>query len=163
MANNKSKKNLILAVIAVACFVAVLIFASTGTMSRIRLSLAHGGTVCDGVLQEIDDTAHINEVPDGEIRYLINKRMVFENKYALGSVMLENPQSCAYDIKFVIYKEDGEMIYTSPLIKPGQCLAKDKLSDVIESGEYNCSYSAQAYLNGEFCGEVTGVVTVVVG
>ena len=49
------------------------------------------------------------------------------------------------------------------MIKPGECLEKDKLTEVLDSGEYNCSYSAQAYLNGELQGEVTGVVTVIVG
>lgn len=163
MAMNNSKKKLILLVIIIVCFFAVLIATSTGAISRLRLSLASGGNVCDGILQEVEADVHISEVPEGEIRYLINKRMVFENKYALGNVMLENPENCAYDIKFVIYKEDGEMIYTSPVIKPGQCLAIDKLSTVTNSGEYNCSYSAKAYLNDKFQGEVTGVVTVIVG
>ena len=43
------------------------------------------------------------------------------------------------------------------------CLEKDKLSTFVKAGEYNCSYSAQAYQDGELKGEVTGVVTVIVG
>ena len=76
--------------------------------------------------------------------------------------MLENPESCAYDLQFVIYNAQGEMLYTSPMIKPGQCLEKDKLSSVVKKGEYKCSYSAQAYRDGELQGEVNGVVTVTV-
>lgn len=148
-----------LAVIAIVlCAVAV-----TGRAPQIRLSLASGGKVSDGLLPGVDSDAHITSVPDGEIRYLINKRIVFEDKYSLGNVMLENPESCKYDIKFIIYRDNGEMIYSSPMIKPGQCLEKDKLSVVTPSGEYACSYSAQAYFDGKLQGEVTGVVTVVIG
>lgn len=162
MAKNKSKKSILMAVIAVIAFV-LCVVALTGSAPRIRLSLAGGGKVSNGILTGVEADAHITSVPEGEIRYLINKRIMFENSYSLGSVMLENPESCQYDIKFVIYKDDGEMIYTSPMIKPGQCLEKDKLSTVVKAGEYNCSYSAQAYQSGDLKGEVTGVVTVTVG
>ncbi|CDA92071.1 putative uncharacterized protein [Ruminococcus sp. CAG:563] len=162
MAKNKSKKSILMAVFAVIAFV-LCVVALTGSAPRIRLSLAGGGKVSNGILAGVEADAHITSVPEGEIRYLINKRIMFENSYSLGNVMLENPESCQYDIKFVIYKDDGEMIYTSPMIKPGQCLEKDKLSTVVKAGEYNCSYSAQAYQNGDLKGEVTGVVTVTVG
>lgn len=162
MAKNKSKKSILMAVFAVIAFV-LCVVALTGSAPRIRLSLAGGGKVSNGILAGVEANAHITSVPEGEIRYLINKRIMFENSYSLGNVMLENPESCQYDIKFVIYKDDGEMIYTSPMIKPGQCLEKDKLSTVVKAGEYNCSYSAQAYQNGDLKGEVTGVVTVTVG
>ncbi len=162
MAKNKSKKSILMAVFAVIAFV-LCVVALTGSAPRIRLSLAGGGKVSNGILAGVEADAHITSVPEGEIRYLINKRIIFENSYSLGNVMLENPESCQYDIKFVIYKDDGEMIYTSPMIKPGQCLEKDKLSTVVKAGEYNCSYSAQAYQNGDLKGEVTGVVTVTVG
>lgn len=162
MAKNKSKKSILMAVFAVIAFV-LCVVALTGSAPRIRLSLAGGGKVSNGILTGVEADAHITSVPEGEIRYLINKRIMFENSYSLGNVMLENPESCQYDIKFVIYKDDGEMIYTSPMIKPGQCLEKDKLSTVVKVGEYNCSYSAQAYQNGDLKGEVTGVVTVTVG
>lgn len=162
MAKNKSKKSILIAIIAAAAIV-LSVIALTGSAPRIKLSLVKGENVSDGILTGVDSEAHITSVPEGEIRYLINKRIMFENSYSLGSVMLENPESCRYDIRFVIYKDDGEMIYTSPMIKPGQCLEKDKLSAVVKSGEYNCSYSAQAYLDGELQGEVTGVVTVIVG
>lgn len=162
MAKNKSKKSILMAVFSVIAFV-LCVVALTGSAPRIRLSLAGGGKVSNGILTGVEADAHITSVPEGEIRYLINKRIMFENSYSLGNVMLENPESCQYDIKFVIYKDDGEMIYTSPMIKPGQCLEKDKLSTVVKAGEYNCSYSAQAYQNGDLKGEVTGVVTVTVG
>ncbi len=162
MAKSKSKKSIAFVVVAVIA-VALCVIAVTGSAPGIRLSLSKGGEVTDGILSGVEADTHITSVPEGEIRYLINKRIIFENSYSLGSVMLENPESCRYDIKFVIYKDDGEMIYTSPMIKPGQCLEKDKLSAVVKAGEYNCSYSAQAYQNGELKGEVTGVVTVTVG
>ena len=102
MAKNKSKKSILMAVFAVIAFV-LCVVALTGSAPRIRLSLAGGGKVSNGILTGVEADAHITSVPEGEIRYLINKRIMFENSYSLGNVMLENPESCQYDIKFVIY------------------------------------------------------------
>lgn len=161
MESKKSKiKTGLIVLLAVITVVSVVI-AVTGKASSVRLSLAKCGEVCDGVLPNVGE--HISEVPKGEIRYLINKNMYFEDTYSQGTVMLENPESCEYDIKFNIYSPDGALIYTSPTIKPGQYLEKDKLAAVVKSGEYTCSYSAQAYQNGTLEGQVTGIVTVTVG
>lgn len=154
----KIKLWIIVAVSVVAILLSVV--ALTQALPGIRLSLAHGGQVSDGVLAGVDEGLHITEVPEGEIRYLINKKIVFESPYSLGDVMLENPESCEYDLQFVIYNAQGEMLYTSPMIRPGQCLEKDKLSTLVKEGEYKCSYSAQAYKDDVLQGEVNGVVTI---
>lgn len=155
---NKIKRIVIIAVSLVAIVLSVL--ALTQSIPGIRLALAKGGEVCDGILPNVDESLHINEVPEGEIRYLINKKIIFESPYSLGDVMIENPESCEYDLQFVIYNAQGEMLYTSPMLKPGQYIEKDKLSSVVKEGEYKCSYTAQAYKDGAYQGEVTGVVSV---
>ncbi|MBQ5591618.1 MAG: hypothetical protein IIU80_01580 [Clostridia bacterium] len=156
----KIKSGIIIAVSIIAIVLSVITL--TKAVPTVMLKFADSGTVCDGVLPSVGDELHITDVPEGEIRYLINKQIVFENPYALGDVMLENPESCGYDLQFVIYNTQGEMIYTSPLIKAGQYLEKDKLTAVVKSGVYNCSYSALAYQNGELMGEVNGIVNVTV-
>ena len=162
MAENKAKVKtaIVIAISVVAIVLSVVTLIQV--VPAARLKLADGGTVCDGVLPDVEESLHITEVPEGEIRYLINKQMVFDGPYSLGDVMLENPEACGYDLQFVIYNTQGEMIYTSPLIKAGQYLQKDKLSAVLRSGVYNCSYSALAYKNGELMGEVNGIVNVTV-
>ena len=160
MANKQIKIKIVIAVAVSVIAIILSVLAITQAVPQIRLSLADGGTVCDGVLPGVDESLHIKEVPEDEVRYLINKKIVFESPYSLGDVMLENPESCDYDLQFVIYNAHGEMLYTSPMIKPGQYLEKDKLSTVVREGEYKCSYSAQAYKNGELQGEVNGVVTI---
>ena len=158
---DKSKKTKTIIIVAVSLVAIILsALALTQSMPQIRLALAEGGEVCDGVIPDIDESLHIKEVPEGEIRYLINKKILFESPYSLGDVMIENPESCGYDLQFVIYNAQGEMLYTSPMIKPGQYLAKDKLSSVVKEGEYKCSYTAQAYKDGAYQGEVTGVVSI---
>lgn len=150
-------------IIAVSLIAIVLsVITLTQAVPSVLLKTAEGGVVCDGVLPSVDEKLHITDVPEGEIRYLINKQIVFEGPYSLGDVMLENPESCGYDLQFVIYNTQGEMIYTSPLIRAGQYLEKDKLTAVVKSGAYNCSYSALAYQNGELMGEVNGIVSVTV-
>lgn len=162
MAENKAKvkTSVIIAVSLVAIVVSVLVIVQA--VPRVRLNHADGGTVCDGILPEVDESLHITDVPEGEIRYLINKQIVFDSPYSLGDVMLENPETCGYDLQFVVYNTQGEMIYTSPMIKAGQYLEKDKLTAVVKSGVYNCSYSALAYRDGKLMGEVNGVVNVTV-
>lgn len=158
---NKSNRTKIIIISAVSLVAIILsVLALTQSMPKIRLALAEGGEVCDGVLPSVDESLHIKEVPEGEIRYLINKKIIFESPYSLGDVMIENPESCGYDLQFVIYNAQGEMLYTSPMIKPGQYVEKDKLSAVVKEGEYKCSYTAQAYKGGKYQGEVTGVVSV---
>lgn len=160
MANKRMKIKIGIVVSVSVLAIVLSVLAITQVVPQIRLSLADGGTVCDGVLPDVDNSLHITDVPEGEIRYLINKKIVFDDPYSMGDVMLENPESCDYDLQFVIYNVHGEMLYTSPMIKPGQYLEKDKLSTVVSAGEYKCSYSAQAYKNGELQGEVNGVVTI---
>lgn len=160
---NQNKKNttkmVVIAVVAVVAII-VSVLALTQSFPKIRLALAEGGEVCDGLLPNVDESLHITDVPEGEIRYLINKKIIFESPYSLGDVMIENPESCGYDLQFVIYNAQGEMLYTSPMLKPGQYIEKDKLSSVVKEGEYKCSYTAQAYKDGAYQGEVTGVVSV---
>lgn len=156
----KIKTAVIIAVSLVAIVLSVITLVQV--VPTVRLKLADGGTVCDGVLPGVDEALHITDVPEGEIRYLINKQMVFGSPYSLGDVMLENPEVCEYDLQFIIYNTQGSMIYTSPILKPGQYLEKDKLSTVVKSGAYNCSYSALAYHDGELMGEVNGIVNVTV-
>lgn len=156
------KRNIRKVLIAVFALITVLTaaVAITGQAPRIRLALAKSGQVCDGVLPNVRE--HISEVPEGEIRYLINKNMVFEKAYSQGNVMLENPDSCDYDLKFTVYDSEGKAIYVSPLLKPGQYLETDKLTAVVKSGSYECSYSAEAFKEGKNAGQVTGLVTVTV-
>lgn len=161
MANKKSKKSNILIIIFALITLLTSAVALTNQAPKIRLALAKNGQVSDGVLPDVK--SHISEVPDGEIRYLINKNMYFESPYSQGNVMLENPEVCDYDLKFSIYNADGDLIYMSPMLKAGQCLEKDKLSAVVKSGEYNCNYSAEAYKDGNLIGQVTGILKVTVG
>lgn len=156
----KLKTGILIAVSIVAILLSSIVLMQT--VPSVILKFAEGGTVSNGVLSGVDEDMHITDVPKGEIRYLINKKIVFEGMYKQGNVMLENPSRCEYDLQFVIYNTDGEMIYTSPIIRPGQCLEKDKLTAVVKPGGYDCSYAAHAYKNGEFIGEVNGIVNVTV-
>ena len=107
----------------------------------------------------------IENVPQGEIRYLLNDNVVFENDGKKGSFMFQNPESCQYSIQFAVYEiiGDGEtenLIYTSPMLAPGQFVAEDKLPRKLDKGSYDCVYYARAYLDGEYKGERHGRMTV---
>ena len=75
MAKNKSKKSIVFVAVAVVAVV-LCVIVLTGSAPRIRLSLVGGGKVSNGILTGVDADAHITSVPKGEIRYLINKRII---------------------------------------------------------------------------------------
>ncbi len=160
---NKSKKDnrIILIIVLAVVTVVVSTIAVTGKATSLLLMFTKHGTVEDGVLSGVSE--HITDVPDGEVRFLINKSITFKNSFSRGDVMLENPESGEYVLKFLFYSPEGKLIYTSPLISPGQCLAEDKLSATLNAGEYQCAYSAQAYDGDNFMGEVTGIVKIRIG
>ena len=145
------------AVVAVLGLCAIIL-----NIQSILLFLQSGGRVEDGLLPGVEAGEHIDSVPHGEIRYLINKNVYFKNYHSKGNIMLENPESSEYDLKIIIMTEDGKTIYTSPELKPGQYLESDKLSSVVKPGVYACDYYACAYANGEYCGEVTGTLNITV-
>lgn len=133
----------------------------------LRWLFTPSGKVKQGVLSEVDASQHIDSVPEGEIRYLINNNVYFESDNVKGNFMFENPEACKYDLQFVIYEVVGELgeehiLYTSPMIEPGYYLSGDKLRDKLEAGKYNCVYVARAYLNGKYVGERMGDLSLTV-
>ena len=119
----------------------------------------------DGVIEALDGIEHIKQVPKGEIRYTVNNNVTFKSDSAKGNFMFENPEACEYTLQFSVYEIVGDggeenLIYTSPMIAPGQFVYRDKLSKAVDGGTYNCVYFARAYLNGEYAGERSGDMTV---
>lgn len=118
-----------------------------------------------GEIGSLPGYEQIEAVPEGEIRFLINDNVVFEDDGKRGSFMFQNPDSCQYSIQFAVYEiiGDGEtenLIYTSPMLAPGQFIAQDKLPRKLDKGTYDCVYYARAYLDGEYKGERHGRMTV---
>lgn len=169
MKNKRNKKNknifivlLTTAVIAVAAVVIIQIFTP-----GIAWLFTKPGVVCDGELPGVTNENQITEIPKGEIKFLINKNVIFQNKSSRGNFMFENPEVCEYSIKFYIYKQIGEgekekLLYASPLLSPGQYLTEDKLSKKLGKGKYNCTYIAKAYKNGALQGDTDGTLTITV-
>lgn len=123
--------------------------------------------VQNGVIESVDGIEHITDVPKGEIRYLINDNVTFKNGSTKGDFMFENPAACEYSLQFTVYEIVGDggkenILYTSPMIAPGQFILNDKLPKKIPNGLYNCIYIARAYRNGEYAGERSGEMTVTV-
>lgn len=121
----------------------------------------------DGVIESVDGIEHIKQVPEGEIRYLINNNVTLKSDSSKGDFMFENPEACEYTLQFSVYEIVGDggeenLLYTSPMIAPGQFVYRDKLDKALDSGEYDCVYFARAYLNGEYAGERSGDMTVTV-
>ncbi len=149
-----------------AALAAAVILLQTLTPG-IRWLLTPSGKARDGVLTEVADTAHIDAVPEGEIRYLINNNVVFPDDSRRGTLMFENPAACAFTLQFVIYtaaSENGRenVLYTSPKLEPGQCLSGDKLAKRLPQGTYPCVYVARAYQDGKYMGERSGDLTLTV-
>ncbi len=161
----KHKKLLISLLIMLALSVAVLL--TEKLTPGIQWIFTPSGKVSGSLLSEVDEAEHIDTVPDGEIRYLINNNVIFERSGGKGSFMFENPGSSQFDLVFTVYEIVGDggeenMIYTSPVIKPGSSLSGDKLGKRLGNGRYDCVYTVQAYSGSEYAGERSGSLTLTV-
>ncbi len=168
-----STKKIIMLSVAVFLFSAVvslIITANSGNNTAaniIKGAFTAGGEVVDGTLS-IEGVEPVDDVPEGEIRYFINKNVVFENAYTRGDIILQNPEKCAYALQFRFYLADGSSnkpFYTSEILNPGQYINEDKLDRAIEKGKNECTYTVTAYsLDGENTveGELSGFLNVTV-
>ncbi|MCQ2479777.1 MAG: hypothetical protein MJ120_03970 [Clostridia bacterium] len=160
----KKKIGLISAIVAVLVVAVVLIQIITPGFLWIFTPKAKAQ---NGVIDSVDGIEHISDVPKGEIRYLINNNVIFKKGSAKGDFMFENPAACEYTLQFSVYEVVGEngkenLLYTSPMVAPGQFVLNDKLSGKMPNGFYNCIYIARAYKNGEYAGERSGEMTITV-
>ena len=153
------------------CAIVSILFTANADENRvaqyIRGSFESKGVAQDGTL-EIDGVEAIMDVPEGEIRYYINKEPFFPSGYERGDILLQNPESSAYSLVFRVYLADGSSsspVYTSVLLRPGQYLDGDKLNYYLPSGRYECTYTATAYDPADEtieCGMVSGLMTLTV-
>lgn len=139
-----------IAILLFSATVSILITANTSenrAVQFIRGAFEGKGAVQNGVL-EIDGVDPIEDVPEGEVRYYINKKVTFPNGYERGDVVLQNPAACGYILQFRFYLADGRSsvpIYTSPMLRPGQYLDGDKLDRYVAGGKYDCTYTVTAF------------------
>lgn len=162
----KNKNKIIAASTLTIVFIVAAILVQTLTPGIIWV-LTPKAKAAQGLLPTVSQNEHIDNVPDGEIRYLINNNVVFEKRYKKGNFMFENPAACKYSLKFFVYEIIGDgktenLIYESPLIQPGEYLLNDKLKKKLDSGVYDCVYYARAYIGGKLEGERNGALTVTI-
>lgn len=158
------KKILIISV--TACIFVILLavaLANFGFFNMVQGLFIPRGEVLDGTLP-IAGSLGDKDIPVGEIKFRINKEIIFENGYAKGNIMLENPKTCDYSISFSFnLQTDSRQVYYSPKIKPGQCLNGDKLDVKLRKGTYKCVYTAHAYkTDGTLAGTTQGNLTITV-
>ncbi len=157
-----------IAILLFSATVSILLTSNNSTnraVQFLRGAFEGKGVVQNGTL-EIEGVEPIEEVPEGEVRYYINKQVAFPNAYARGDVVLQNPAACGYVLEFRFYIADGRSsipIYTSPKLRPGQYLDGDKLDRYIPGGRYDCTYTVTAYdLADETteCGSLSGFLQI---
>ncbi|NLP49030.1 MAG: hypothetical protein GX345_08860 [Clostridiales bacterium] len=144
-----SKKLLNLLIALVLCLALMLsgfALAKLGFFDMVQGVFTARGKVSTGSLPISEGYDDVKNVPKGEVRYRINKNIVFESRYGSGDIMLENPESCEFNLVFSFYtKSDSKQIYKSPMIKPGEYIYRDKLQKWLKQGEYECTYKVVAY------------------
>ena len=130
----------------ISIFVTAKSEEQTRAAQFVRSLLTPRGEVADGTLQMFEADAF--EIPEGEIGYYLNKKMVFPDGYSKGDVLMQNPEQCGYVLRLRVYLADGSSnkpIYTSPKLSPGQYISGDKLNHYLPSGTYDCTFTVTAY------------------
>ncbi len=165
-------KNIAILIVLLVCAVIVVstgFFGGSNAVNWAKGLFVDKGAVMNGTLK-VDGVEPIDDVPKGEVRFYINKNVVFENTYAKGNIVLQNPEKCEYILEFRFYyktSEDGAgtLMYKSPMLKPGQYLSGDKLSIALDEGTYDCTYTVRAYpvdAPDELYGETSGYLTTTI-
>lgn len=163
---NVVSKNKIMIFSVTACIALILLavlLAKVGFFNMLGGLFVPRGEVKIGTIPINDGLADVENIPEGEIRFRINKTVTFSDGYAQGDIMLENPKACEFDMDFTFYTMDSTLIYTSPTLKPGEFIFKDKLKKKLKKGEYECVYKVVAYnAEGVRAGETGGYLTITV-
>ena len=167
MKKTSKKKKIALLITALAAILLIAVIVIQLITPGILWAVTPKAKAKDGMIESIDGIEHIKQVPEGEIRYLINNNVTLKSDSSKGDFMFENPEACEYTLQFSVYEIVGDggeenLLYTSPMIAPGQFVYRDKLDKALDSGEYDCVYFARAYLDGEYAGERSGDMTVTV-
>ena len=167
MKKTSRKKKIALLITALAAIILIAVIVIQLITPGFLWAVTPKAKAKDGVIESIDGIEHIKQVPEGEIRYLINNNVTLKSDSSKGDFMFENPEACEYMLQFSVYEIVGDggeenLLYTSPMIAPGQFVYRDKLDKAVDSGEYDCVYFARAYLDGEYAGERSGDMTVTV-
>lgn len=171
MRDQPSKKIVVITAALVVCVIAGLtsgLWGDTAAANWAKGMFVEDGQVVDGTLK-LDDVEAISDVPEGEVRFYINKNVVFDNTYAKGSIIIQNPSQCGFVLQFRYYVVDefgkGDLVYTSDKIKPGQYLNGDKLDARLFEGKYDGTYTVLAYSPNDtdtIVGETSGFLTIIV-
>ena len=167
MKKTSKKKKIALLITALAAILLIAVIVIQLITPGFLWAVTPKAKAKDGVIESVDGIEHIKQVPEGEIRYLINNNVTLKSDSSKGDFMFENPEACEYTLQFSVYEIVGDggeenLLYTSPMIAPGQFVYRDKLDKAVDSGEYDCVYFARAYLDGEYAGERSGDMTVTV-
>lgn len=80
-----------------------------------------------------------NIVEEGMFNVSVNARVVFEDSKSSGSLGLENISANRYYCRVTLLRQDnGETIYKSDGLKPGQYIDEITLSKELSAGTYPC-------------------------
>lgn len=75
---------------------------------------------------------------DDEFVFVINKKVVFKSASSLGDIKIENPATNKYNFYIEIkLKDDEEIIYKSPELKPNQHIKSDYLIKKLSKGTHD--------------------------
>ncbi len=159
-------QNKIIIISVTACIAVILLavlLVKLGFFNMVGGLFVPRGEVEIGTIPISDGLEDVENIPEGEIRFRINKTVTFTDGYAQGDIMLENPKACEFDMDFTFYTMDSTLIYVSPTLKPGEYIFKDKLKKKLKKGEYECVYKVVAYdADGVRAGETGGYLTIAV-
>lgn len=166
-----SKRIIVTTTVLVICVMAVLtsgLWGNTNAANWAKGFFVEDGKVMDGTL-ELEGVESTENVPEGEVRFYINKNVVFENPYTQGSIIIQNPEKCGFILQFRFYVVDefgqGSLVYISDKIKPGQYIKGDKLDSRLFEGTYNGTYTVFAYSPDnpdKVVGETSGFLKIMV-
>jgi len=128
------------------------------------------GEVFDGMLptDNPDEVLALlqEKVDENQFAFRINANPVFTADCKNGNLRIENPARNIYSMQVeLILDETGEILYSSPLIKPNQYIEYIGLSQKLASGDHTATVRFIAIHpdTDAYMGEVAAAITLSVG
>ena len=125
------------------------------------------GTVMDGSLTTDDPEELLKmlqeKVDASQFSFQINSYPHFpKGSDCPGNIRIENPPENLYNTTVEIILEDGETVYKSPMMKPGQYIEKAPLFVKLPKGEHEASAVFKAYHDStnSYMGQVIVGITI---
>lgn len=133
---------------------------STGSAAQQQEQAKGGPKIYEGPMPGFEGV----ELPEDPqvLYYRLNPEPLFAGDGSGGTVFIENPAENLYDMQVDYELPNGKVVYTSPVLHPGQYVAEGTLKQKLGGGRYDINVRLYAMEEGAIVGVVETPVRLII-